>query len=82
MPAIKLDQEDQLVNGEIAWTKPASQEAVNYVLAQPVDGLNEHDGRSAWFWLRLANGDLALVVFPHGDTYLHVSEGGDAEMTY
>lgn len=67
---------------EIAWTTPASREAVDFVLSQQIDSSDQHDGRSEWFWLRLANGDLALATFPHGDTYVHVAEGGDAEMTY
>lgn len=50
----------------LAETTPASQDAVNYVLAQPVD---DDDGRSDWRWVRLVNGDLMLAVFPHGDTY-------------
>ena len=84
MSAIKLNPDDQLLNGEIAWTKEASREAVDFVLSQQIDTLENdgHDGRSPWFWLRLANGDLGLVTFPHGDTYVHVSEGGDAEMRY
>jgi hypothetical protein len=54
----------------IARTKPASPEAVAYVLAA-----EENDnGRSEWLWLRLANGDLMLGVFPQGDTYFQNEE--------
>ena len=28
------------------------------------------NGRSKWVWVRLANGDLILGVFPYGDTYI------------
>lgn len=81
--SIKLDSPDQLVDQTIAWLKTASREAVDFVLSQKIDALpGEHDGRSDWFWLRLTNGDLFLCVAPHGETYLHVAEGGDAEMTY
>lgn len=81
---IRLDTDDQVVDRAIAWTTEASREAVDFVLSQQIDTPenNGHDGRSPWIWLRLANGDLGLVTFPHGETYVHVSEGGDAEMTY
>jgi hypothetical protein len=59
-------------DGLLAWYYEASQEAVDFVLAQPE---GDDDGRSSWTWLRLANGDLALAVFPRGDTYLEVAEG-------
>ncbi len=29
----------------------------------------DRDGRSGWMWITLANGDLILGVFPHGDTH-------------
>ena len=50
-------------------TAPASQEAVDLVLAAPTDG---DDGRSEWLWIRLPNGDLILGVYPQGDTYMEV----------
>jgi hypothetical protein len=28
------------------------------------------DGRSPWVWVRLANGDLLLGMFPQGETYM------------
>lgn len=51
---------------ELAWVHSASQEAVDFVLSQPV---GTGDGRSEWVWLRLYNGDLILGVFPQGATY-------------
>lgn len=39
---------------------------------------NSEDGRSEWLWLRLANGDLVLCVFPQGDTYFSVEEDAEA----
>jgi hypothetical protein len=75
----KLDNPDGLVDDTIAWMKDASPEAVDYMLTREVGTGN---GRSKWVWLRLANGDLILGTFPQGDTYMDVSEGGDAEMTY
>lgn len=59
---LKWIQESQ----QIAWHKPASNESVSYVLAQDVD---DEDGRSEWLWVRLANGDLILGVYPQADTY-------------
>lgn len=51
---------------EIAWQGDARREAVAEVLAAPV---GTGDGRSEWFWLRLANGDLFLATAPQGATY-------------
>lgn len=42
---------------------------VNQVVNAPVDTSN---GRSEWVWVRLANGDLLLGVFPQGDTYIEL----------
>ena len=44
---------------------PASQESIDAVLALTEDD----DGRSAYTWVRLANGDLMLALFPHGEGY-------------
>jgi len=55
----------------IAWYKPASQEAVDLVLAADVE---DEDGRSEWLWIRLANGDLILGVMPQGETYFETEE--------
>ncbi len=57
-----------------AFVHPASQDSVNFVLAQPTGG---SDGRSEWLWVRLQDGTLVLGVFPQGDTYETVE--GDAE---
>lgn len=54
----------------VATILPAKRADVNYVLAADEDS---HDGRSNWVWLRLANGDLVLGVFPQGDTYEYVT---------
>lgn len=47
----------------IAETVPAGAES-KAVLWAPVN-----DGRSGWTWIRLANGDLILGVYPLGETY-------------
>lgn len=52
----------------LAYIHPASQDSVNYVLAQSTK--DKSNGRSQWVWVRLQNGDLCLAVFPYGDTYL------------
>lgn len=49
----------------IAQWFPASPEAVQRVLAEPVGD----DGRSAFAWVRLQDGTLILGVFPRGDGY-------------
>lgn len=49
--------------------RPASPESVALVLAAPVDGDHDLDGRSDWVWLTLPNGDTILGVWPHGATY-------------
>lgn len=41
----------------------APQEAVDYVLAQGVEG------RSQWVWIRLPDGELVLAVYPQDDCY-------------
>jgi hypothetical protein len=51
----------------IAWVAPARDEAVQKVLAAEV---GTGDGRSAWAWVRLTNGDLFLAVAPQGETYM------------
>jgi hypothetical protein len=48
--------------------KPASDEAVQAVLAYDPD-LPDGDTRSEWLWVRLANGDLILGVFPQDEGY-------------
>ena len=54
---------------DLAWTWSAPQEAVDMVMAAEPGA---DDGRSGWQWLRLANGDLMLGVFPRGETYFAV----------
>ena len=51
------------------WQEPATQEAVDYILKQPIETEGNHDGRSNWLWIRLPNGDLVLACYPQGDTY-------------
>lgn len=53
------------------WEEPAPQEAVDYVLNQPTQGL---DGRSDWVWIRLPDGDLVLAIYPQGDTYFSTEQ--------
>lgn len=63
--------EDVEVNGTLE--KPvliATAVIADKTVAEKV--INSHvgdDGRSEWHWFRLANGDLILGTFPHGDTY-------------
>lgn len=54
-----------------AYIHPASQEAVDFVLAAKE---GDTHGRSEYVWVRLSNGDLILGVFPRGDTYLGCEE--------
>lgn len=44
--------------------------AKEYVLKADEDA----NGRSEWCWITLANGDLILGVFPHGETHELVSQ--------
>lgn len=53
------------------WVQDAPSEAVDYILSQPTETDQQHDGRSRWVWIRLPNGDLALACYPQGDTYFH-----------
>lgn len=64
---IRLD-ETIIRNGdiEIAFIAEARYEAAQKVLNAPV---GSGDGRSAWFWIRLADGDLFLATAPQGMTY-------------
>lgn len=68
-PHYSRDDEDP--KRTIAMIHPASQESVDFILAQDEDS---PDGRSNWVWLRLPNGDLILGVFPQGDAYFAVEE--------
>jgi hypothetical protein len=49
----------------------APQDAVDYILAQPI---NTGDGRSHWVWIRLPDDDLVLVTYPQGDTYFSTEQ--------
>lgn len=60
----------------LAETFPASVESVKRVLEQP----EGDDTRSGFRWMRLENGDLALVVFPHGDGYFDVELAVEADL--
>lgn len=59
------------------YMKPASAESIEKVLMADE---NDPDGRSEYMWVRLANGDLILGVFPQGDTYVEVT--ADASYDY
>jgi len=62
----------EFIEGEDAngyWQEPAPQEAVDYILKQPIQCKGNNDGRSKWMWIRLPDGDLVLAVYPQGDTY-------------
>lgn len=51
----------------IGWMQEANPDVAKIVLDADTSGNN---GRSCWYWLRLANGDLMLACFPQGDTYI------------
>lgn len=46
---------------------PANPDYVKRVIDTETD---TDEGRSEWFWIRLANGDLILGCYPQGETYL------------
>lgn len=47
------------------------QRAAPYVAQMVIDAdTRTGDGRSEWFWVRMANGDLMLATFPQGETYM------------
>lgn len=50
----------------LGWTVPAAPEIASKVISADV---GTGDGRSEWLWLRLANGDLMLAIYPQGETY-------------
>lgn len=52
----------------LATVHPADPAVAEWVLSQSADPLNM-DGRSEFMWIRLANGDLILGVYPQGETY-------------
>lgn len=64
MPEIRNDDDGRLLSTHF----PASQEAVDLLLSQPIND----DGRSEWRWVRLANGDLILGLFPQGEAYFEL----------
>ncbi len=55
----------------VASIRTASPDSVQMVLDASEDNDN---GRSQWVWVRLANGDLCLAIFPQGDTYFETEE--------
>lgn len=59
----------------IAHVVSAAQDDVERVLKAEI---NDDDGRSDWVWVRLANGDLLLGMFPCGATYEKVSSALNA----
>lgn len=50
----------------IAVQMTASEEDANEVIMS--------HNRSDWTWIRLANGDLVLATYPHGDLYDKMSQ--------
>ena len=68
------DDPRQPGNRYIASVHPASHESVLIVSAAT---RGDPDGRSEFMWVRLANGDLILGVYPQGETYFAVE--GDAQ---
>ncbi len=68
-----LSGDDAVVDGEIAWFEPASDEAVREIVDAD-DRLSEGFTRSEWLWIRLANGDLILGVYPQDEAYFAFEE--------
>jgi len=60
----------------IAQTFPASYGLVHNLLIQDMD---TGEGRSNFYWIQLANGDVGLVVFPQGEFYESVMDSIAAE---
>lgn len=74
--SIACEDEDEPLNPDhvqYVARSDARQREIDFVLnADPEDD----NGRSQFQWFRLPNGDLILGVFPQGDTYLNVIDGG------
>lgn len=64
----------------LATVFPASTESVLNLLAAPQTKEGENDGRSEWVWIRFANGDLVMGIFPQGGVYEMLE--GDVEEDY
>lgn len=62
-----VDDDDRMV----AKVYKAEPPEIEMVLNAPTGTTH---GRSEWYWLRLADGTLALAVFPQGDTYEALEE--------
>jgi hypothetical protein len=65
------DENGKQTTKRLAHTFPASEQAAFTVLMADKD---DPEGRSQWMWVRLANGDLILGLYPQGDTYCLVEE--------
>lgn len=61
-----INEDGEDTDRVLAEVRPASNESVATVLSADE---NSEDGRSGWMWVRLANGDLILGVYPQGSTY-------------
>lgn len=60
-------------DGDDSWVchvETADPADVQFLLKQG----SHDDGRGPWEWMRFPNGDLALICWPHGDTYEILSE--------
>lgn len=56
--------------GTMVPADPAVAQMVIDAKVNEFDAVPDDEGRSPWFWFRLANGDLMLATFPQGDAYL------------
>ena len=65
-----LHQEDGVLYTDAVLTPADANDALAVILADT----SSEDGRSPWYWLRLPNGDLLLVTYPQGGTYLNASD--------
>jgi hypothetical protein len=68
---VRRGPDDERWGAVIGTVRPASYDAVVQVLLTTAD---DDDGRSPYMWVRLANGDLILGVFPRGATYTSIEE--------
>lgn len=60
----------------IASSYPANEQTALLVLGREPGG---GDNRSEFHWVRLANGDLILGVYPQGDTYFEIERDVEAD---
>lgn len=65
----------EIVRPVAALTYPATPEAAHQLLNTPIGD----DGRSPYEWIVLPNGDLALAIWPKGDTFFALETAVEAD---